>query len=67
MYRDERDRISSLPAGWTSVAPRDPYVVLAAGRSLFRPEDLLALAARVRAALSYSRSSEPEHGGEDVR
>ena len=67
MYRNERGRISSLPAGWTSVAPRDPYVVLAAGRSLFRPEDLLSLAARVRAVLSSSRSSDPEHGGEGVK
>jgi len=59
MYRDERDRIRSVPAGWTSVAPRDPYVVLAAGRSLFRPEDLLALAARVRAVRSCLGSSDP--------
>lgn len=67
MYRDERGRICSVPAGWTSVAPRDPYVVLAAGRSLFRPEDLLALAARVRAVRSSSRSSEPGDGREDVK
>lgn len=50
--RDARGRICSLPAGWTSVAPPDPYVVLSAGRSLFRPADLLILAARVGELLS---------------
>jgi hypothetical protein len=36
--------VCSIPAGWTSVAPADPFVVLAAGRCLFRYEDLLKLA-----------------------
>lgn len=67
MYRDESGRICSLPADWTSVAPGDPYVALAAGRSLFRPEDLLALAARVRALRASSRSSEAGAGREDVK
>ena len=34
-----------MPASWTDVVDPDPFVVLAAGRSLFRVEDLLALAA----------------------
>ena len=67
MYRDERGRICSLPVGWTSVAARDPYVVLAAGRSLFRPEDLLALAARVRVLRSSSSSCEAVGSREDVK
>ncbi len=33
----------SLPRGWTSVADPDPFVTLAAGRSVVRVEDLLAL------------------------
>ena len=37
-------RVCSLPAGWTDVEAPDAFVVLAAGRSLFRPDDLLALA-----------------------
>ncbi|MDA8185204.1 MAG: DUF5372 family protein, partial [Actinomycetota bacterium] len=37
-------RVCSLPAGWTDVEAPDAFVVVAAGRSLFRPEDLLALA-----------------------
>ena len=61
MYRDARGRICSLPAGWTSVAPPDPYVVLSAERSLFRPEDLIALAARVRRLSSSQRvTGEPK-------
>jgi hypothetical protein len=37
-------RVYSLPAGWSDVEEPDPFVVISAGRSLFRPEDLLALA-----------------------
>jgi hypothetical protein len=38
------ERVYSLPAGWTDVEGPDPFVALSAGRSLFRPADLLALA-----------------------
>ena len=37
-------RVRSLPANWTDVAGADPFVVLSAGRSHFRVEDLLQLA-----------------------
>jgi Family of unknown function (DUF5372) len=37
-------RVCSLPSGWTNVEEPDPFVVMSAGRSLFRPTDLLALA-----------------------
>ena len=37
-------RVYSLPASWTDVEGPDPFVALSAGRSLFRPADLLALA-----------------------
>jgi len=36
--------VVSLPAAWTDIDPVDPFVVMAAGRSAFRPEDLLAVA-----------------------
>jgi hypothetical protein len=39
------DQVRTLPASWTDVVEPDPFLVLAAGRSLFRVEDLLALAA----------------------
>lgn len=45
------DRVRSLPARWTDVEGVDPFVVLAAGRTFFRVEDLVALA-RLLAELS---------------
>ncbi len=33
-----------MPATWTDVDPPDPYVVVSAGRTAFRIQDLLALA-----------------------
>src|SRR6266545_2074167 len=37
------DRVRALPATWTSLAPSDPSVILAAGRAAFRVADLLQL------------------------
>jgi hypothetical protein len=36
-----------MPITWTSLAGVDPFVEVAAGRAMFRPEDLLRLAAFV--------------------
>jgi hypothetical protein len=50
-FHDDTGRLVSLPASWTSVSPADPYVVISAGRSPFRVQDLLELAqliARIR-------------------
>jgi Family of unknown function (DUF5372) len=41
---DENGELFSLPAGWTDVAPADPFVVIAAGRCPFTTDDLLAVA-----------------------
>jgi len=38
-----------MPATWTDVEGPDPFLVVSAGRSCFRVEDLLALAALVAA------------------
>jgi len=35
--------VRSLPASWTDVDGPDPFLVLSAGRSWFRTEDLLQL------------------------
>ena len=43
LFEDGEGRVRSLPTAWTSVAVPDPFVILSAGRSLFRIEDLLAL------------------------
>ena len=39
----EPRRVVPVPAAWTSLAPPDPFAVLAGGRPLFRVEDLLRL------------------------
>lgn len=44
-YRDPWGHRASLPAGWTSLAPVDPYIEVGSGRSWFRVEDLIDLAA----------------------
>jgi hypothetical protein len=36
--------LTSVPTAWTDVVEPDPFVVIAAGRSAFRVEDLLAVA-----------------------
>ncbi|MEW6048532.1 MAG: DUF5372 family protein, partial [Bacillota bacterium] len=47
-FEDASGRVCSIPASWTDVAAPDPFVALAAGRSLFRFEDLRRLVALVR-------------------
>lgn len=42
--RDGDGLLFSVPAGWTDVAPVDPFVVIAAGRCPFTTSNLLALA-----------------------
>ena len=41
------EHVCSLPARWTDLVDPDPFVVLSAGRSLARVEDLLTLAGLV--------------------
>ena len=43
-FHDSTGLLRSIPACWTTVLPADPFVVLAAGRCLFRYDDLLKLA-----------------------
>ena len=42
-YLDEGEELRSIPARWTSAIVDDPFVVMSAGRSLFRLVDLLEL------------------------
>ena len=37
-----------LPARWTNLAAPDPFVVTAAGRALFRVEDLIRVQDRLK-------------------
>ena len=56
-YHDETGTLRRLPAAWTSVAVRSPFEVVSAGRSHFRIEDLLQLAALI------ARQREVQDGG----
>jgi hypothetical protein len=49
----------SLPRGWTDAGDPDVFVALAAGRSVFRVEDLLVLAE----LLDGLRSEDDDGGG----
>ena len=42
-FYDCRGRLVSVPVCWTSLAAEDPFVKIAAGRALFRVEDLVRL------------------------
>ena len=46
-FQDSKGRFHSIPTSWTDLRPVDPFVVMAAGRALFRPVDLLAVVALV--------------------
>ncbi len=47
-FYNDQGRLSSLPAKWTSVGPKDAFVELSRGRSPFRMEDLLELVELLR-------------------
>jgi len=42
-FYDTPGHVRALPAAWTSMAPPDACVILAAGRAAFRVADLLEL------------------------
>lgn len=42
-YRDHNDHIHGIPAAWTNLASVDPLDEVAAGRALFRADDLVRL------------------------
>jgi hypothetical protein len=44
LFYNAEGHLVSLPARWTSVFVPDPFVVVSAGRSLFRVDDLIRLA-----------------------
>ena len=56
-FQDDQGRLRALSAGWTSIGPDDPFVVVAAGRAAFRTADLLELA-----ALLDGLQEDPPHG-----
>ena len=49
-FHDAAGHLRSVPATWTDVVPPEPFVAVAAGRALFRPDDLLAMVALIQEA-----------------
>jgi hypothetical protein len=47
-FYNDRNRLCSMPAAWTSVESIDPFVKVSAGRSPFRLADLLELSRIIR-------------------
>jgi hypothetical protein len=43
MYFDGQGRLRSMVASWTSIADEDLFTRVSAGRSWFRPDDLVRL------------------------
>jgi hypothetical protein len=56
-FSDAKGQIVSIPANWTSVVGEDPFVVVAAGRAYFRPQELLQLGDLIQ-ALKSARAGE---------
>jgi hypothetical protein len=44
IFRDDTGGLARVPLSWTSLAPSDSFVIIAAGRAHFRPDDLRQLA-----------------------
>ena len=42
-FHDPDGKLSAIPASWTDLIAEDPFIGIAAGRSLFRLDDLLKL------------------------
>jgi len=51
-FQDKLGHLHSLPTSWTDVSAVDPFVALAAGRSLIRVADLIELARQIAAGES---------------
>ena len=58
-FYDTPEHVRALPAAWTSLAPPDPSVVLAAGQAAFRATDLLQLAELLQ-RLQHRREEDAE-------
>jgi hypothetical protein len=57
-FHDREGLLRSVPTNWTDAAGIDPYVVVAAGRALFRIPDLLELVQRIQ-ALEAEQAASP--------
>jgi Family of unknown function (DUF5372) len=46
-FRDREERVQTVPTSWTDAGGVDRFVVVAAGRSLFRVAELIELAREI--------------------
>jgi hypothetical protein len=58
-FHDEAGELRRIPTAWTSVSPRSAFEAISAGRSHFRVEDLLRLAALVAQEKQARQSAGP--------
>jgi len=61
-FHDEDGRLASLPAAWTDAVPPDPFVAVAEGRSAFRVQDLVELAALLKQLDQENCEGNPPEG-----
>ena len=54
-YNDHGDT-EGIPVVWTDLVAEDPFVVLSAGRALFRVEDLLRLSELIESLEAVSKT-----------
>jgi hypothetical protein len=43
-FYNEAQQLVAVPAAWTDVIAKDPFIIVAAGRAAFRANDLFELA-----------------------
>ena len=48
-FHNDDGRLISVPTAWTSISAADPFVVVSAGRSPFKAQDLLEVAELIEA------------------
>jgi hypothetical protein len=55
-FQDEQGRLDSILASYTDAGGEDPYLAIAAGRALFRYEDLVEMVRLIATARGKERS-----------
>ena len=65
-YHDESGNLRRIATQWTSLAAADAFVMISAGRSSLRVEDLLQLVGLVEQQRSASRPKRLNRRGKDA-
>jgi Family of unknown function (DUF5372) len=59
-FHDDAGLLSSIPAGWTSVSEKDPFVAMAEGRCVLRFVDAIELLAFQRQLMARPTGEQTE-------